>query len=104
SCLVRPLPRFILFPYTTLFRSTIYSCGLRISELCGLRVEDCNFEEQLVRVRGKGKKERLVPIGEHALRAIEQYWTTLEHTPNPEDRKSTRLNSSHVAISYAVFC
>ena len=38
---------------------TIYSCGLRISELCGLRVEDIDFNEQIVRVRGKGKKERL---------------------------------------------
>ena len=56
---------------------TIYSCGLRISELCGLRVEDINFSEQIVRVRGKGKKERLVPIGEPALKAIENYWAQL---------------------------
>jgi site-specific recombinase XerD len=42
---------------------TIYSCGLRVSELCGLRVEDIDFNEQIVRVRGKGKKERLVPVG-----------------------------------------
>ncbi|HEY6168728.1 MAG TPA: site-specific integrase, partial [Verrucomicrobiae bacterium] len=42
---------------------TIYSCGLRISEVCGLRVEDVDLGEQLVRVRGKGKKVRLVPIG-----------------------------------------
>ena len=48
---------------------TIYSCGLRISELCGLRAEDIDWSEQLVRVRGKGKKERLVPVGEPALRA-----------------------------------
>lgn len=60
---------------------TIYSCGLRISELCGLRIEDLNIAEELLRVRGKGKKERLVPIGEHALRAINQYWRTLEHAP-----------------------
>ena len=53
---------------------TIYSCGLRISELCGLRVEDIDFNEQIVRVRGKGKKERLVPIGEPALKAIQNYW------------------------------
>ena len=53
---------------------TIYSCGLRISELCGLRVEDINWNEQVVRVRGKGKKERMVPIGEPALAAIQRYW------------------------------
>ncbi len=60
---------------------TIYSCGLRVSELCGLLVEDVDRNEQLVRVRGKGKKERLVPIGETALRAIENYWNTLPQPP-----------------------
>jgi integrase/recombinase XerC len=60
---------------------TIYSCGLRVSELCGLRVEDINFSEQIVRVRGKGKKERLVPIGEPALLAIGIYWGVLLSPP-----------------------
>jgi integrase/recombinase XerC len=60
---------------------TIYSCGLRISELCGLRVEDIDFNEQIVRVRGKGKKERLVPIGAPALRAIQKYWSVLLEPP-----------------------
>jgi len=62
---------------------TIYSCGLRISELCGLRTDDIDAPEQLVRVRGKGLKERLVPIGETALKAIRQYWGALEATPGP---------------------
>jgi len=60
---------------------TIYSCGLRISELVGLRVEDIDFREESVRVRGKGKKERLVPIGQTALRAIEAYWGLLLNRP-----------------------
>jgi integrase/recombinase XerC len=60
---------------------TIYSCGLRISELCGLRMEDIDFDEQIVRVRGKGKKERLVPIGVPALRAIRDYWAGLLEPP-----------------------
>jgi integrase/recombinase XerC len=61
---------------------TIYSCGLRVSELCGLRAEDVDGNEQLVRVRGKGKKERLVPVGEPALRAIQDYWRTLRQPPS----------------------
>ncbi len=61
---------------------TIYSCGLRVSELCGLRAEDIDGSEQLVRVRGKGKKERLVPIGGPALRAIQNYWRTLKQPPS----------------------
>lgn len=60
---------------------TIYSCGLRISELCGLRVEDIDFSEQVVRVRGKGKKERLVPIGGPALKAVADYWAQLLEPP-----------------------
>jgi integrase/recombinase XerC len=61
---------------------TIYSCGLRVSELCGLRAEDIDPNEQLVRVRGKGKKERLVPIGQPALSAIQNYWQTLKQPPS----------------------
>jgi site-specific recombinase XerD len=61
---------------------TIYSCGLRISELCGMRAEDIDGHEQIVRVRGKGKKERLVPIGEPALRAIQNYWGRLKQPPS----------------------
>jgi integrase/recombinase XerC len=52
----------------------IYSCGLRVSELCRLCAEDIDWEQQVVRVRGKGKKERLVPIGAPALEAIRAYW------------------------------
>jgi len=60
---------------------TIYSCGLRISEMCGLQVGDIDWSEQIVRVRGKGKKERLVPIGAPALRAIQTYWHKLPKPP-----------------------
>lgn len=61
---------------------TIYSCGLRVSELCGLRTGDIDRSGQLVRVRGKGKKERLVPIGKPALDAIENYWKILKQPPS----------------------
>lgn len=61
----------------------LYSCGLRISEVCGLRAEDISFEEQCVRVRGKGRKERLVPVGAPALEAIRHYWASLPAPPMP---------------------
>ena len=60
---------------------TIYSCGLRISELCGLKVEDLDFEGALARVQGKGKKERIAPIGQHAIAAIQRYWKALPEFP-----------------------
>ena len=65
----------------TAILETIYSCGLRISELCGMCAEDIDWQGQLVRVRGKGKKERLIPIGEPALEAIRAYWSLLPEAP-----------------------
>lgn len=62
----------------------IYSCGLRISELCGLRAGDLDWPEELARVRGKGKKERLVPIGQPALDGIRAYWQHAKYSPGPE--------------------
>ncbi len=52
---------------------TLYSCGLRVSECCGLRISRLHFGEGFLRVVGKGDKERLVPIGPEAIRRIEQY-------------------------------
>src|SRR5204863_4211139 len=66
----------------TAILETIYSCGLRISELCGLQAEDIDWTERLVRVRGKGKKERLIPIGQPALAAIKNYWDLLPQPPS----------------------
>jgi integrase/recombinase XerC len=60
---------------------TIYSCGLRISELCGLDAADIDWNEAILRVRGKGKKERLIPIGSPALEAIRTYWKANGHEP-----------------------
>ncbi len=60
---------------------TIYSCGLRISEVCGLRVDDIDWNERLLRVRGKGRKERQVPIGQPALDAIQSYWELRGSSP-----------------------
>jgi len=50
-----------------------YSCGLRISELTGLDVGDVDFVSSTARVTGKGAKERIVPVGGPAMRAIQQY-------------------------------
>jgi integrase/recombinase XerC len=64
---------------------TIYSCGLRVSELSSLRVSDLNFQEHLLRVQGKGRKERMVPIGEFALEAIAKYWSHLPQAPTADE-------------------
>ena len=51
----------------------LYGCGLRISELVGLNLEDFDFNERWIRVRGKGKKERQVPYAGKASVALERY-------------------------------
>ncbi|MDO8461347.1 MAG: site-specific tyrosine recombinase XerD [Deltaproteobacteria bacterium] len=51
----------------------LYACGLRVSELIGIRVNDLNFEKGYVAVLGKGNKERLVPVGQRALVALRSY-------------------------------
>lgn len=56
---------------------TLYSTGIRVSELVDLNLEDLDENGEALRVRGKGKKERIVPLGSHALSAIRHYKTTL---------------------------
>jgi integrase/recombinase XerC len=50
-----------------------YSCGLRVSELRGVNRADLDLLAGLVKVRGKGRKERIVPVGDHAQRALREY-------------------------------
>jgi len=52
---------------------TLYSCGLRVSELINLKITDLFFDQNFIRVIGKGNKERLVPIGAKAIKEINLY-------------------------------
>lgn len=60
----------------------LYGCGLRVSEACGLKLSHIYAEDGIVRVIGKGDKERLVPLGEAALRALGAY---MEVRPDPAE-------------------
>ncbi len=51
----------------------LYSCGIRVSELEALNISSIDFDRRMVRVMGKGRKERIVPIGRQALRALRDY-------------------------------
>ncbi|MBE6405754.1 MAG: site-specific tyrosine recombinase XerD [Lentisphaerae bacterium] len=53
----------------------MYACGLRVSEAVNLTVASINRDDSVIRIRGKGSKERLVPIGHHAMQAVERYLT-----------------------------
>ena len=61
---------------------TLYGCGLRVSELVGLKISDLFFEEGFIKIHGKGNKERFVPIGELAQKYITIYKETIRvHMP-----------------------
>jgi integrase/recombinase XerD len=79
---------------------TLYSCGLRVSELVNLKISDIFPKEAYIRIIGKGNKERLVPIGRTALKHIELYKQSVRHlievTKGEEDilflnRRGSRL-------------
>lgn len=58
----------------------LYATGMRVSELAGLRLSDMNLDVGYLRCRGKGGKERIVPIGSHAISAVRQYVRGLRST------------------------
>jgi integrase/recombinase XerC len=66
----------------------LYSIGARVSELVGLNEADVDFSEGLVRIRGKGKKERVVPVGKKALEAVRAYLAAVDNR-FPQARAST---------------
>lgn len=53
---------------------TLYSCGLRVSELCNLKLSELYFDEGFIKVEGKGSKQRLVPISPRAIKEINLYF------------------------------
>ena len=67
----------------------MYSAGLRVSELCGLRLSDVHFDAGYVRCMGKGSKERLVPIGRQAMEIVQRYLR--DSRPKLLREKSTEL-------------
>jgi integrase/recombinase XerC len=67
----------------------LYGCGLRVSELVGLNLDDIDFMERWLRVRGKGRKERQVPYGAKAAQAMTNY---LEQRSAAADEKALLVN------------
>jgi integrase/recombinase XerD len=59
----------------------LYATGLRVSELVGLRIDQVHLEAGFVRVLGKGRKERIVPLGDVAREAVERYLATARRAP-----------------------
>ena len=88
---------------------TLYSCGLRVSELCTLRISDLYLKEGFLRVEGKGSKQRLVPISHAAIDEIELYMPQrmqIDMKPGYEDylfaSTHRRTNLSRIMVFHIV--
>jgi integrase/recombinase XerC len=76
----------------------LYAAGLRVSELTGLNLVDMEQKERILRVRGKGSKERIVPYGVKAQEALEKYWPVREQLLEQTDRASGALRPHTEAV------
>ena len=77
---------------------TFYSTGMRVSEMEGLNIEDIDFKKQMIKVFGKGSKERIVPVGKRALTAIKNYRDSLKENFIPlfVNKNFSRLSSRSI--------
>ena len=71
----------------------LYSCGIRVTELCNLEMSNLFIDEDLIRVMGKGNKERLLPLGARSKKYVSEY---IKHSRNSHIKKS---GSSFVFVS-----
>jgi len=69
----------------------LYSSGIRVSELVALEMADLDLAEGILRVRGKGRKERLTPIGSQAIKAIQRYFEIRSTDPRTAGLPTTRV-------------
>ncbi len=76
---------------------TLYSTGIRVSELVGLNIGRVDFIAGIVKVYGKGKKERLAPIGDRALRAIRDYLA--KQSSGKKDTRALFLNKNYKRLT-----
>jgi integrase/recombinase XerD len=79
----------------------LYSCGLRVGELLDLKISNCFFSEGYIRIKGKGNKERLVPIGKTAIKWVEHYQLKDRNFlhPSEKNRDVLFLNTKGTPLS-----
>lgn len=77
---------------------TFYSTGMRVSEIEGMNMDDIDFENQMIKVLGKGSKERIVPVGKRALNAVREYRMSLKEYVIPVfvNKDFSRLSSRSI--------
>lgn len=90
----------LLLPRDRAILELLYAAGLRVSELTGLNLIDMDQKDQMLRVRGKGNKERIVPYGQKAAQALKTYWPVRESLLQECDEAGRRASSEAVFLNY----
>jgi len=99
-----PGEEVLLLPRDRALLELLYAAGLRVSELTGLNLADMDRREKMLRVRGKGNKERIVPYGGKAQEALEAYWPVREQLllqSNAGNGRRGPANGEAVFLNYA---
>ena len=90
----------LLLPRDRAILELLYAAGLRVSELTGLNLEDMDQKDQMLRVRGKGNKERIVPFGGKAAEAMQRYWPLREALLRECEEHGRRASVDAIFLNY----
>jgi integrase/recombinase XerC len=97
---VMDLEDTLLLPRDRAILELLYAAGLRVSELTGLNLVDMDQKDQMLRVRGKGNKERIVPYGGKAAEAMQRYWPVREELIRECEEHARRASVDAVFLNY----
>lgn len=81
----------------------MYASGLRVSELLALKREEVNFNRGIIKIRGKGGKERVVPLGEYALFVLADYINEVRHHYEKNDKRTIFLSQNGTPLTRQYF-
>ena len=90
----------LLLPRDRAILELLYAAGLRVSELTGLNLADMDQKDQMLRVRGKGNKERIVPYGGKAAQALRAYWPVRDSLLQESEEAGRRASADAVFLNY----
>jgi integrase/recombinase XerC len=90
----------LLLPRDRAILELLYAAGLRVSELTGLNLADMDQKDKMLRVRGKGNKERIVPYGEKAAQALRAYWPVRDSLLQVSEEAGRRASAEAVFLNY----
>jgi integrase/recombinase XerC len=90
----------LLLPRDRAILELLYAAGLRVSELTGLNLADMDQKDQMLRVRGKGNKERIVPYGGKAAQALKVYWPVRDSLLQESEEAGRSASADAIFLNY----